>query len=293
MIKKILASFIIVYFTLISISGAASTTVETGDLIIRDITENLAPARFELFAKKVDSTFAAVLKYWSADARINEFGKIIVELDRPLPKAVSSFFFWRKQEGRRVRVVKVFGGDENPHLLAHKLTSALFPNTDKLIRNMMGEAAERRFGNPLSFPMCGFDKDQWIMALQNEGSYIPLTNIGSEHGDWGMEIINNVPVVKDRPKQHASYLEAGSFGEFLIDTYGIDKMKQFNKLSINKHRPWQDVYMLTLKQLEEKWLEILKLKSKGKESQISTLSMLLRSNPAAACHSAQNLAEKK
>ena len=293
MIKKFLAPVIIVYFILISISGAASTTVETANLIIRDITGNLSPARLELFAKKVDSTFAAVLKFWSADARINEFGKIIVELDRPLPKADSSFFFWRKEEGKRVRVVKVFGGDENPHLLAHKLTSALFPNPDKLIRNMMGEAAEKRFGNPLSFPMCGFDKDQWVMALQNEGLYIPITNIGSEHGDWGMEIINNVPVVKDRVKQHASYLEAGSFGEFLIDTYGIDKMKQFNKLSTNEQRPWQQVYGITLKQLEEKWLETLKLKSKGNESQISTLSILLRSNPVTACHSAQNIAEKK
>lgn len=293
MIKKILLPVIIVYLTLISISGAASTTVEIENLIIRDITGNLSPAMLELFAKKADSTFAAVFKFWSADTRINEFGKIIVELDRPLPNADSSFFFWRKEEGKRVRVVKVFGGAENPHLLAHKLTSALFPNPDKLIRNMMGEAAEKRFGNPLSFPMCGFDKDQWVMALQNEGLYIPLTNIGSEHGDWGMEIHNNVPTVKDRVKQHASYLEAGSFGEFLIDTYGIDKMKQFNKLSINKQRPWQQVYGITLKQLEEKWLEALKLKSKAKEGEISRLSKLLRSNPVTACHSAQNIAEKK
>ncbi|OGP90384.1 MAG: hypothetical protein A2031_05665 [Deltaproteobacteria bacterium RBG_19FT_COMBO_43_11] len=293
MFKKFIIPGILLYLTLLGASVSQEAAVKTENLIIRDVTGNLSPAKLELFAKKVDSTFEAVHKFWSADTRINEFGKIIVELDRPLPKADSSFLFWRKEEGRKVRVVKVFGGDENPLLLAHKLTSALFPNPDKLIRNMMGEVAEKRFGNPLSFPMCGFDKDQWVMALQNEGLYISLSNIGSKHEDWGMEIINNVPVVRDRPKQHASYLEAGSFGEFLISTYGIDKMKQFNKISINVTRPWHEVYGLTLKQLEEKWLETLKLKSKGKESQISTLSILLRSNPVTACHSAQNLTEKK
>jgi hypothetical protein len=293
MIKKFLLPVIIVCFTLISISGAASTIVETENLIIRDITENLSQETLEKFARKADSTFVEVLKFWSADSHITEWGKIIVEFDRPLAKDNGSLFFGRKEGGIKVRVVKVFGGNENPRLLAHKLTSALFPNPDKLIRNMMGEAAEKRFGNPLSFPMCGFDKDQWVMALQNEGLYIPLSNIGSEHGDWGMEIINNVPDVKDRPKQHASYLEAGSYGEFLISTYGIDKMKLFHKISFNVSRPWQQVYGVTLEQLEEKWLETLKLKSKGKESQISTLSMLLRSNPATACYSAQNIEEKK
>jgi len=294
MFKKIrILKILFCLMLLMGISVAQGVAVETENLIIRDITGDLPPSRLELFAKKVESTLAAVLKFWSADSRVKEMGKIIVEFDRPLPKADSSFFFWRKEEGIRVRVVKVFGGDENPHLLAHKLTSALFPNPDKLIRNMMGEAAEKRFGNPLSFPMCGFDKDQWVMALQNEGLYIPLTNIGSEHGDWGMEIHNNVPIVKDRVKQHASYLEAGSFGEFLIDTYGIDKMKQFNKFSINEQRPWQQVYGITLKQLEEKWLAALKLKLKDKEGEILRLSKLLRSNPATACHSAQNIAEKK
>jgi hypothetical protein len=48
---------------------------------------------------------------------------------------------------------------------------------------MMGEASEIRFGNPLSFPMCGFNKDEWVMAI----------------------------------------LQAGSFGEYLINTYGIGK----------------------------------------------------------------------
>ena len=197
---------------------ALGAPIETERLIIRDVTGNISPESFKKLASKADLTLTKVLQFWSTEPRIKQFGKIVVEFDHSDPKANYSFFFFRQEKGQKVRVVGVFGGGEDPHHLAHKLTSAVFPNSDKLIRNMMGEASEVRFGNPLSFPMCGFDKDCWVIALSRAGSYIPLAKIGSEHSDWGMEIQNNLPKVKDRVKQHTSYLEAGSFGEFLINT---------------------------------------------------------------------------
>lgn len=277
---------------LIGIPGAVET-VETERLIIRDITGNISSERFEKLVNKVDSTLTKIVQFWSTEPRIKQFGKIIVEFDHSDPKANYSFFFFRKENGQRVRVVRVSGGDEYLHHLAHKLTSAVFPNPDKLIRNMMGEASEIRFGNPLSFPMCGFDNDCWVIALFKTGSYIPLTKIGPDHSDWGMEIDNNVPKVKDRAKQHASYLEAGSFGEFLINTYGIEKMKQFNLLSRNKPRPWKEVFGIALEQLEAKWLEALRLRSRENEENISILVKLLKDNPNTACFSAQDMSKRK
>ena len=157
----------------------------------------------------------------------------------------------------------------------------------------MGEASEIRFGNPLSFPMCGFNNDEWVMALLQEGSYIPLAEMGTEQGDWGKEIVNNVPTVKERVKQHTCYLEAGSFGEFLINTYSTEKMKQFYRLSRNKSRPWEEVFGTALEQLEAKWLEAIKLKSRDKKGNTSTLVKLWRKNPTTACFLAQDLAERK
>jgi len=272
---------------------ATGTTFETERLIIRDITGNISPERFDRLVSKVDSTLTKILQFWSTEPMIKQFGKIIVEFDHSLTKANSSIFFWGKEKGQKVRVVRVFDGDEYPHQLAHKLTSAVFPNPDKLIRNMMGEASEMRFGNPLSFPMCGFDKDCWVIALSQTGSYIPLTKIGPDHSDWGMEIHDNAPKVKDRAKQHASYVEAGSFGEFLISTYGIEQMKQFNLLSRNKHRLWKKVFGISLEQLEAKWLEAVQLRSREKEEKISTLVKLLKDNPNTACLSAQDLTREK
>ena len=292
MSRKLLLSEIVLFF-LISGIPVAGSAVETERLIIRDVTGKMPPERLEKLSFRAESTLTEVLKFWSAGPRIDEFGKIIVEFDHALPKASTSIFFWSSEKGKRVRVVRVYGGGDHPHLLAHKLTSAVFPNPDKLIRNMMGEASEKRFGNPLSFPMCGFEKEEWIMALLQVNSYIPLREIGPDHSDWGMELKNNVPEVKDRPKQHASYLEAGSFGEFLITTYGVEKMKQFNRLSKNTSRPWREVFGLTLERLEAKWLEAVKSGSRGKEGKISTLAELVRNDPSAACYSAQNLAGKK
>ncbi len=291
MLNKLLITGIIICLALVS-TPAIGASFENERLIIRDIRGNISPQMFEKLVSKTDSTLTKVLQFWSTDPRIKQFGKIIVEFDHSDPKANYSFFFFRQEKGQKVRVVGVFGGDENPHHLAHKLTSAVFPNSDKLIRNMMGEASEIRFGNPLSFPMCGFDKDCWVIALSQAGSYIPLANIGSEHSDWGMEIQNNLPKVKDRVKQHTSYLEAGSFGEFLIDTYGIEKMKQFNQLSVNKPRPWKEAFGVALEQLEAKWLEGVRSKTKGKEEIISALLKLLKDNPNTACTSAQDLAKK-
>jgi hypothetical protein len=292
MARKLLVTGIVFCLVFIDIQATAAT-FETERLVIRDITGSISPERFEKFVNKVDSTLTKILQFWSTEPRIKQFGKIIVEFDNSNPKANYSFFFFRKENGQRVRVVRVSGGDEYPHHLAHKLTSAIFPNPDKLIRNMMGEASEKRFGNPLSFPMCGFDNDCWVIALSRAGSYIPLPNIGTNHNDWGMEIDNNVPKVKDRAKQHASYLEAGSFGEFLINTHGVEKMKQFNLLSINKSRPWEEVFGIALEQLEAKWLETLRLRSREKEGKISTLVKLLKNNPSTACSSAQDLTKER
>jgi hypothetical protein len=283
-----------IVFCLVSIGiPATGAAFETERLVIRDITGNISSEKFEKLVSKVDSTLTKIIQFWSTDPRIKQFGKIIVEFDHPLPRSKSSIFFFRKEDGRRVRVVRVFGGDEYPHLLAHKLTSSVFPNPDKLIRNMMGEASELRFGDPLSFPMCGFNKDYWVIALSQTGFYIPLTKIGPDHSDWGMEIENNVPKVMDRVKQHASYLEAGSFGEFLIKTYGIEKMKQFNLQSRNKSRPWEEVFGITIQQLEAKWLEALRLRTREKEGEISTLVKLLKDNANTACFSAQELRKDK
>jgi hypothetical protein len=292
MLNKLLMTGIVFCLVLTGVP-AMGATIETDRLIIRDVSGDIPPESFKRLASKADLTLTKVLQFWSTEPRIKQFGKIIVEFNHSEPKANYSFFFFRQEKGQRVRVVGVFGGDEYPHELAHKLTSAVFPNPDKLIRNMMGEASEMRFGNPLSFPMCGLDKDCWVIALLQAGSYIPLTKIGPDHSDWGMEIHNNLPKVKDRAKQHASYLEAGSFGEFLINTYGIEEMKQFNLLSGNKPRPWKEVFGIALEQLEAKWLEAVRSRSQEKEETISTLVKLLKDNPNTACTSAQELAKKQ
>jgi len=264
-----------------------AATFENEHLEIRDVNGRMPAEQFEVLARKVETTLQQLLEFWSTDPMAARLGKIVVELDDSDTKANYSFFFFRQEQGRRVRVVRVAGGGERPHHLARKLTSALFPNADKLIRNMMGEPAEVRFGNFQSFPMCGYSTDYWVAALVQMGTYIPLSRLGADHGDWGMVIVNNVPKVQDRAKQHASYIEAGSLGDYLIRQYGVDRMKRFQQLSRTTPRPWQEVFGLGLDQLEAQWLAAVKARAAEHRDETAALVGWLRADPDSACLVAQ------
>lgn len=284
---------ITIYLALLMIPNIGAA-IETEHLIVRDVTGNIPAERLGKLASWTESTLIEVIKFWSAEPKVVERGKIIVEFDHPLNRDVdASFFFQRNEKGNMFRVVRVFGGKEFPHQLAHKLTSALFPHPDILVRNMMGEASERRFGNPQSFPMCGFSKDEWVFALLQLGSHIPIAKLGREQTDWGKVIINNTPRVTDRVKEHISYLEAGSFGEFLIASYGTERMKRFYRLSKQTHRPWEEVFGVSLDQLETNWLDGIRSRHSKSSNNIPTIMTLWGSNPSSACFSAQAISAKK
>lgn len=280
-------------------SSAANYTEITDQpqLIVRDKTGVLSQERFEALARAADGTLLKILDSWSARPKIEKFGKIRLEFYEPVKGARYSSryttFHWSKESGQRVRIVRVFGVDVQPQEMAHKLTHAIFPNPDKLIRNMMGIYSETRFGNRNSFPMCGFSNDAWAQALLQLDSLIPLGSLGPEHGDWGMEFQHSRPVVHDRAKQHAAYAEAGSFGDYLIRTYGIDTMKQFNRLSRENTRPWQDVYGASLRELENGWRRYLKSRYEADAGDVTLLKQLREENPDTACDRARDLASEK
>ncbi len=55
---------------------------------------------------------------------------------------------------------------------------------------------------------------------------------------------------QDFGKQHRAYAEAGSFGQYLLETYGIDRIKRFHRLSFDKERPWEAAFGLSLDELD-------------------------------------------
>lgn len=270
-----------------------SGPVETSNLIVRDLTANMSPEKLNAFAVRAESTLSQVLEFWAAKAGLDQYGKIHIEVEKALPKSSSSVYFMKKEKGKQVRVVRVYGSEDNPHQLAHKLTHAVFPHSDKLIRNMMGIPSEVRFGNPVSFPQCCFSDDEWVMAMIEAKTYVPLTELGPDHLDWGMEIHEGVPRVKDRARQHAMYVVSGSFGEYMVRTFGTDKVKEFYRSSKQEKRPWKEAFGVLLKQLETGWLEDVKSRYRGDEPSISALSKLIKEDPAAACNRAQDMGGKK
>ncbi len=277
-----------------ALSQASNLILETPQLIVSDNTGNLSDARLRQLANHAQETLNKVLEFWSADSGISQLGKIRVVFDVPRRRDYYvSVFYWGKGDGRRIRIVRVFGSERAPQDMAHKLTSAIFSHEDKLIRNMMGVPTEEKVGNLLSHPGCGFYSDDWVRAFLKMKSFIPLTELGPDHVSWGQKDTGEgFPMVVDRAKQSKTYAEAGSFGNYIILTYGVNKMKRFYELSGRK-RPWEEGFGSNLQELESNWLKALQANEKTKEENASILSELFERNPNTACLEATKLVIRK
>jgi hypothetical protein len=276
------------------LSQALNVVMETRHLIVSDATGKVSDDQLKSLADQAQAMLDRILSFWSADPGIDRFGKIRVVLDAPRRDIYSSVFYWEKQDGQRVRNVRVFRSEGSPQMMAHKLTSAIFPQKDKLIRNMMGILTEGQVGNPLTFPMCGFCSDAWVLALLKTKSYIPLNELGPDHESWGMKDDGGGKLeILDKARQHKAYAEAGSFANYIFQTYGINKLKHLQRLSQEKDRPWRNVFGLSLEDLEANWLKALRAGEKTSEEDVATVLLLIEGNPGTACAEAQRAATGK
>ena len=285
---KLAGCLLIVALLTFSLCGIA-LAAPLSQVPVTDLTHRMTPEAYASFANTARLSLQRVAEYWNVDLNAALSEPISIEFMASSGHLPTSLFFFRAENNKKVKVVRVIGAAESPRQFAHKLTSALFPHQDKLIRNMMGEVAERDLGNRASFPACSKSADEWVAVLINTGSYIPLSQIGTDHADWGMAIINNLPVIRDRKRQHVRYAEAGSFGQYLVDRFGKTKMIEFYWQAKNpSHRPWQEVFGLPLEELEQQWLAQVNQRAAASPETIATLASIWRSNPQTACYQAQN-----
>jgi hypothetical protein len=295
MTKRAIAVFVLVASLFVpGLSMSSTAVIETNHLMVSDATRKLSDGQLKALADQAQGMLDRILAFWAADSGMDRFGKIRVLFDAPRRDVYSSVFYWEKKDGGRIRIVRVFKAEGSPQMMAHKLTSAVFPQKDKLIRNMMGILTEAQVGNPLTFPMCGFSSDEWVLALLATKSYIPLNELGPDHESWGMKDTGggNLSIL-DKARQHKGYAETGSFGDYLFKNYGIDKIKRLQRLSQDKDRPWSDVFGVSLQELEADWLNHLRTNRETKEKNVSTVSKLFERNPGGACLEAQKLVPKK
>lgn len=282
--------FAVIFLGLLSAgTGVCAANVETAHLIVDDFQGQLSVVKLESIAADAEAAFVKASAFWDVPER--KGGKIVLELHREhAGYSFAVFQIESTEEGKR-SVVRLYGV-ENPKEMVHKLTHAIFPTEDKLIRNMIGIPTEARFGNPRSFPMCGYDVDSWTAAIRRSGSYIPLKELGEKHEAWGMTFKGKTPTVSDRKRQHASYAEAGSFGTFLLDRYGVGKVKAFYRASKDQSRPWREVFGRDLVELEAEWLQSLETPGKVSEERVNFVEGLWTKNPKTACYRAEETANK-
>ena len=281
-------------FPILVCSAADRLSTETAHLVVKDLTGTLSAVDLSKYAATLEELFVKISDFWKIEYNVNTNGKVAVALDEP-EKGTPYFTVSEiiKDGKKSIHSIHIMGTKGQPMELAHKITHTLFPQEDKLIRNLMGIPVEMRFGNPLSFPLCGYSPHAWVLAMQETGLYAPLSKLGKAHEDWGMAFKNGLPVVTDQVRQHTSYATAGSFGDYLQTVYGAEKIKAFYKLSNKKDRPFSDVFGITLEKLEADWLTFLKSKQKELSSDTAFLVKLLKANPAKARFAAEKSKTEK
>jgi len=266
-------------------AAEAENCIETTHLVVCDLTRGqLSSERLNELSNQAQQGLDQVLKFWSADARIEKLGKIWLEFERPRGGTYGTQFQMNMRNGARVRVVRVSGVKKGPQNMLHKLTIAIFPSPDKLIRCMLGPTMEELIGNRQSFPMCGFSHDSWVLSIRRMGAYIPLVKIGPDHESWGMTSTRDGwAKVTDDWKQHIAYAEAESFGKYLLHVYGTEKIKAFYRLSNQgKERHWE-VFGSTLDELEKNWIEYLESIQASHEKEIEATVKLLEKGSGRTC----------
>jgi len=267
---------------------ARAAEVETAHLVVSDPANRFPPEQLRERAARIQGLFDKIVALWQADPDVGRQGKIRVVLIPRVRELRLSVFHMARNGAAPVREVLAAPPDGPAQMLAHKLTTALFPSKDKLVRNMMGEVSEMRLGNPRSFPHCGLGADAWVLALRRQGRYLPLRELGLEHAAWGMtENDKGVPLTSDPDRHHRAYAEAASFGGFLFARYGMAKLKEFCRLTGDTGRPWDTVYGAGLDALEAQWLEALNQEAPRLESAVALAADLYAKDPSGACDQAQ------
>ncbi len=273
--------------------------VETDQLIVRDTTGQIGSQRVRDVAIEAEKAVRQIIQFYSTSPVIQDkYGKILVLLYPPQNNPTYGEIYYaeyispRNTGDGQTRAVLVYGAVKQPQEMVQKLAHAAFLSSpDKLIRNMMGIPMECQFGNMLSHPMSGFSNDAWVLALREVKSYIPLAQLGPDNESWGMTFEGERAIVFDIAKQQTSYAEAGSFGQYLLNTYGVQKVKAFQELSLQKERPWMEVFGLTLSELETNWIQSLD-SIQTEEKDVSILVELIKRNPDTARFEAQRLRSK-
>ena len=277
--------FLLLLLLLVPVQGLAfEQTIETNHLVVVAASGGqLSEEQFRQLAARAEELTEQLLAFWSAESRIEQLGKIRVKFEPPNSVYYGAQAFW--EQGGKNRTVIVFGTRRGPQELAHKLTHAIFPSSDKLVRNMMGIPSEARFGTMDSFPMCGLDMDDWVLALRDAGAYRPLSELTPDNEAWGQTMGRyGLLIVTNERRQHISYAEAGSFGAYLLRTYGIPRVKRFYRVTNDsRRRPWAEVFGHPLDELEKDWMAQLESARADRSSGIAAAFRLQGMRGGAMC----------
>lgn len=136
------------------------------------------------------------------------------------------------------------------HEVAHVVTGR---HEDYLIRHLDAPYLEQQFTGLFTLPACGFQIHLQAAALVEAGRLVPIAEIPADPYQWGFGR-GRIDGFEDPQRVHRFYTEAGSFGQYLIESYGVEALA---RLRSRPDRAWTAAYAKPLGDLEQGWLDVL------------------------------------
>ena len=253
--KFIYRSVIVLIFILpiFSCKGVPTSAIDRGDILL-ELTQTLETSNFIFHYSAGDFVYAE---------RSEAFHNWVVSLlGVTCPKKIDYYKYKDYDQMRRIwGKTAVAWADSGSFSIHHY---ALWDNHEcvHLLTNLIGKPpgffnegiavalSTDPYNGDLEGRWYGMSVHYWGKRFKDEGTLIPLNDLLESNDFWGYE-----PGI--------TYPESGSFVRFLIDTYGLDKMKSiFQSVNYGDSKDeikqkFQSIYGFSLDQAEAEWLLFL------------------------------------
>lgn len=144
---------------------------------------------------------------------------------------------------------------------------------DYLIRHLEAVYLETKFVGNRAYPACGFTLHLQAAALLEDKRLVPIEEIPADLFQWGFKP-GVWESIDDRKKAHRFYTESGSFGQYLLERYGVAAL---NRLRSRPDRAWSYGYGKSLEELQMEWLELLEGVRRQYPARVKQLAQIAQS----------------
>tara|TARA_R110002110_G_scaffold284986_2_gene499166 strand:- start:23281 stop:24009 length:729 start_codon:yes stop_codon:yes gene_type:complete len=196
------------------------------------------------FVEKFRTELAKVCDWWGG----NFAGPYRIEIEDSRGTSMALIPAWRGNHGQVIFRMRTIRQGNSP--ITHEIVHAVAPNGNRFLAEGLATHAHTALGRQSAFPNFGNDLHARAAQLADDADMPALERLA-------------VPArleLPDLPAQ-GSYIVAGSFVRFLIETHGMEKFRALYELTplvprgrfAGLPQRWDDIYGIAFEELVDAW----------------------------------------